>query len=81
MLRNYRNYFVQNRYSIAVFVLLNIACMVCIGLVLARVGRIPDGGVAVDVARWRLEVLEVDHNAISRVRLVPLPHPSEDGLA
>ena len=37
MLRNYRNYFIQNRYSIAVFVLLNIACAVCIGLVLARV--------------------------------------------
>jgi uncharacterized membrane protein len=32
----FRDYFHRNRYSIAVFVLLNIACAVCIGLVLAR---------------------------------------------
>ena len=51
------------------------------GLVLQRLGRIPDRGEAVDVDRWRLEVLEVDRNAITRVRLVPLPSPSEDGLA
>jgi uncharacterized membrane protein len=37
MFRNYRNYFFRNRYSIAVFVLLNIACAMCVGLVLARV--------------------------------------------
>ena len=37
MLRNYHNYFVQNKYSIAVFVLLNVACAICIGLVVARV--------------------------------------------
>lgn len=37
MLRTYRNALIRNRYSIAVFVLLNIACAVCIGLVLARV--------------------------------------------
>ena len=37
MFSNYRNYFVQNRYSLAVFVLLNIACAICIGLVVARV--------------------------------------------
>jgi len=37
MLRNYRNYFFQNKYSIAVFVLLNVACAICIGLVVARV--------------------------------------------
>ena len=37
MLRNYRNYFIRHRYSISVFVLLNIACIVVIGLVLARV--------------------------------------------
>ncbi len=37
MFRNSRNYFVQNRYSIAVFVLLNLACAICIGLVFARV--------------------------------------------
>lgn len=34
---NYRTYFVQNKYSIAVFVLLNIACAMCIALVFARV--------------------------------------------
>ncbi|MDQ2690982.1 MAG: DUF1361 domain-containing protein [Chloroflexota bacterium] len=32
-----RSYVYRNRYSIAVFVLLNIACAVCVGLVLARV--------------------------------------------
>ncbi|MGB8983658.1 MAG: DUF1361 domain-containing protein [Anaerolineales bacterium] len=37
MLANLRHYFIHHRYSIAVFVLLNIACAVCIGLVLARV--------------------------------------------
>ena len=30
MLRNFRNYFVRNRYSLSVFVLLNVACAVCI---------------------------------------------------
>jgi putative hemolysin len=49
------------------------------GLVLERLGRIPDQGETVDVDRWRLEVLEVDRNAITQVRLVPLPRPSEDG--
>lgn len=39
----YRNYFIQNRYSIAVFVLLNIACAVCIGLVFARVAYSESG--------------------------------------
>jgi len=37
MFRDFRHYFVHHRYSIAVFVLLNIACAVCVGLVLARV--------------------------------------------
>jgi uncharacterized membrane protein len=37
MLNRFRNYFIHNRYSIAVFILLNIACAVCIGLVIARV--------------------------------------------
>jgi uncharacterized membrane protein len=37
MFRNSRNYFTQNRYSISVFVLLNIGCAICIGLVFARV--------------------------------------------
>ena len=43
MLRNYRTYFIQNRYSIAVFVLLNVACAMCIGLVLARVAYTESG--------------------------------------
>ena len=37
MFETYRNYFVRNRYSIAVFVLLNLGCAVSIGLVFARV--------------------------------------------
>ena len=43
MLNSSRNYLIQNRYSIAVFVLLNIACAVCIGLVLARVAYTESG--------------------------------------
>lgn len=43
MFRNSRNYFVRNKYSIAVFVLLNIACAMCIGLVLARVAYSESG--------------------------------------
>ena len=37
MFRTLRQYFIRNRYSIAVFVLLNVACAVVVGLVLARV--------------------------------------------
>jgi putative hemolysin len=51
------------------------------GLVLERLGRIPDRGETVDVDRWRLEVLEVDRNAITQVRLVPLPNPARDASA
>jgi putative hemolysin len=51
------------------------------GLVLDRLGRIPGKGETVDVDRWRLEVLDVDHNAITQVRLVPLPHPTQDASA
>lgn len=43
MFKNYRNYFVRNRYSLAVFVLLNIACAMCVGLVLARVAYSESG--------------------------------------
>jgi putative hemolysin len=43
------------------------------GLILDRLGRLPAEGGAVDVDRWRLEVLEVERRAIVRVRLVPLP--------
>lgn len=37
MFNNLRNTFIRNRHNIAVFVLLNGACAVCIGLVAARV--------------------------------------------
>jgi uncharacterized membrane protein len=43
MSRNFRHYFIQNRYSIAVFVLLNVACAMCIGLVVARVAYTDSG--------------------------------------
>jgi len=43
MFNNYRNYFIKNRYSISVFVLLNIACAMCIGLVFARVAYSESG--------------------------------------
>lgn len=37
MFKNFRNYFIRNRYSVSVFILLNLACAVCIGLVFARI--------------------------------------------
>lgn len=37
MLRDFRHYLTRHRYSIAVFVLLNLACLICVGLVYARV--------------------------------------------
>jgi uncharacterized membrane protein len=37
MFRNLRHYFIRHRYSITVFVLLNVACAVVVGLVLARI--------------------------------------------
>jgi len=43
MFKNYRKYFVRNRYSISVFVLLNVGCAMCIGLVLARVAYSDSG--------------------------------------
>jgi putative hemolysin len=42
------------------------------GLILNRLGRIPAEGDAVEVDRWRLEVLKVERRAIVQVRLVPL---------
>lgn len=42
------------------------------GLILERLGRIPAEGDTVEVDRWRLEVLAMDRNAITRVRLLPL---------
>ena len=43
MLNNFRNFFQFNRYSISVFVLLNVACAMCIALVLARVAYSESG--------------------------------------
>ena len=43
MFNNYRKYLIQNKYSIAVFVLLNLACAICIGLVFARVAYSESG--------------------------------------
>jgi magnesium and cobalt exporter, CNNM family len=51
------------------------------GLILDRLGRLPGKGETVDVDGWRLEVLDVDHNAITQVRLVRLPHPTQDASA
>jgi putative hemolysin len=48
------------------------------GLVLDRMGRIPGQGETVEVGGWRLEVLEVDRRAITRLRLVPLTDPTRD---
>jgi len=39
-----QNFFYRNRYSIAVFVLLNLACLICILLVAARVAYSDSGG-------------------------------------
>jgi putative hemolysin len=51
------------------------------GLVLDRLGRIPSKGETVEVDRWRVEVLDVDHRAITQVRLVPMTHPTQDASA
>jgi putative hemolysin len=48
------------------------------GLVLDRMGRIPGEGEAVEVAGWRLEVLDVEAHAITQVRLVPLPNSAQN---
>ena len=51
------------------------------GLVLDRMGRIPGKGETVEVGGWRLEVLDVENRAITRVRLVPLPNAAQNGSA
>jgi uncharacterized membrane protein len=43
MFKDFRAYFRRNRYSLSVFMLLNIACAVCIGLVFARVAYSDSG--------------------------------------
>ena len=39
------------------------------GMVLARLGRIPDVGATVDVDGWRLTVMRRDRNRIAELRL------------
>jgi putative hemolysin len=46
------------------------------GLVLAQLGHLPAAGEQVEVGGWHLEVLEVDRNAIQRLRLRPAAAPS-----
>ena len=48
------------------------------GLILDRMGRIPGKGESVEVGGWRLEVLDVESRAITRVRLVPLPNSAQN---
>jgi putative hemolysin len=48
------------------------------GLVLDRMGHIPGKGESVEVDGWRLEVLDVENRAITRVRLVPLPNSAQN---
>jgi putative hemolysin len=48
------------------------------GLVLARLGRLPDKGETVEVDGWRLEVLAVERRAITHLRLVPLDSTPPD---
>ncbi|MDX1378607.1 MAG: DUF1361 domain-containing protein, partial [Anaerolineales bacterium] len=43
MFNRFRNFFIRNRHNITVFTLLNMACVVCIGLVLARVAYSDSG--------------------------------------
>jgi putative hemolysin len=49
------------------------------GLILERLGRIPAEGDTVEVDRWRLEVLAMDRNAITRVRLLNLGDETRPG--
>jgi putative hemolysin len=46
------------------------------GLVLDQLGHLPAAGEQVEVGGWVLEVLEVDRNAIQRLRLRPAAAPS-----
>jgi uncharacterized membrane protein len=43
MLNKFRNFFIRNRHNIAVFTLLNLACAMCIFLVIARVAYSDSG--------------------------------------
>jgi putative hemolysin len=49
------------------------------GLVLVLLGRIPDEpGDVVEVSGWKIEVLEVEHHAITQVRLRSQAEPRND---
>jgi putative hemolysin len=48
------------------------------GLILEHLGRLPIRGEAIRVGHWRLEVLEISHRRITRVRLAPIG-PTPDG--
>jgi putative hemolysin len=45
------------------------------GLVLDRLGHIPEAGEALECEGWRIEVLEVERQAIRRLRLTRLAEP------
>jgi putative hemolysin len=49
------------------------------GLVLDRLEHLPDPGETVQVAGWQLEVLAVDHRAITRLRLTPTQAAKREG--
>jgi putative hemolysin len=49
------------------------------GLVLDRLGHLPDPGESVQVDGWQLEVLAVDHHAITRLRLTPTQAAKREG--
>lgn len=51
------------------------------GLVLDRLGHIPDAAESVEVDGWRLEVLAVRGQAITQVRLTPVQAPREGTAA
>jgi putative hemolysin len=46
------------------------------GLILDRLGHLPDRGETIRVDGWRLEVLAVERNAITQIRLLPPDAPS-----
>jgi putative hemolysin len=48
------------------------------GYALARLGHIPEGREHIEADGWRLEVLDVEKRAITRVRLCPLPIGEDD---
>jgi len=52
MFNRFRNFFLRHRHNIAVFTLLNLACAVCIGLVVARVAY-SESGRRIDLV-WNL---------------------------